>query len=334
MTASGAPGVWLRVRRFFGMTTQPQGETYTFTLAYDGAALADHRMPVRELAPALLALGEAFDRANAIVNEDRAQVSLDVRATEAGSFEIDLVYTLLITGAVPLLTGPGLTAALNLKDLLFDNGLFSLIRRLNNRPPEVIERNENNVTIRDVNGNVNVYNINVLRLSEDRTMRTLVREVIEPVTRDGVDVLQVREGNETLETVRKDDIPAFEVDPPEPDGTAASEFTLRGVFLQPAATRLVGRGLWRLRDGGKTNSYEMADPAFRREVEGGLRVGAKDTLVCDVTVQQTLNDDGVISARYRVDRVSQHIPYTGPQQLRLSDGATPPSVPDTSGGQR
>lgn len=158
------------------MTTEPRGATYTFTLAYDGEALADHRMPVRELAPALLALGEAFDRANALVNEDRAQVSLDVRATEAGSFDIDLILTVLATGAVPLLSGPGITAVLNLKEILFDNGLFSLIRRLDNRPVEIVERTENTTTI-NINGDVHVYNADVLRLYEDRTMRRLSREI-------------------------------------------------------------------------------------------------------------------------------------------------------------
>jgi hypothetical protein len=307
------------------MTTEPQEvDVSTFTISYDGEALADHRMPVRELAPALLALGEAFDRASVIVNEDRVRVTLDIRATEAGSFDIDLVLTALVTGAVPLLSSPGLTAALNLKDLFFDNGLFSLIRFLGNQSPRSVERTGTTVTITNVNGDVNVYNGNVYRLSEDRTIRRLLPDVVHPLTRDGVDTFLVREGAETLEVVDKDDVPSFALGAPESDGATNREFMQRGVFLQPMATRLKGRGQWRLTDGSRTNSYEMADALFREEVEGGLRVGAKDTLVCDVTVQQTLTDEGVISTRYRVDRVTQHIAYTGgARQLSLDDPASP-----------
>jgi hypothetical protein len=62
----------------------------TFTIAYDGPALRDGAMDVRDLAPALLALGQLLDAANAALNGDAAQLKLQVRATERGSFQIVL----------------------------------------------------------------------------------------------------------------------------------------------------------------------------------------------------------------------------------------------------
>ncbi|MBE6440990.1 MAG: hypothetical protein E7022_01495 [Desulfovibrio desulfuricans] len=55
----------------------------TLHIAYDGPALDTHEMDVRELAPALLAFSDMFEEANAVLNGDRAKISLNVK----GSFK-------------------------------------------------------------------------------------------------------------------------------------------------------------------------------------------------------------------------------------------------------
>ena len=61
-----------------------------FSIAYDGPALHDGAMDVRDLAPALLAVGQLFDAANNILNSDHTKVSVNVTATGDGSFEVFL----------------------------------------------------------------------------------------------------------------------------------------------------------------------------------------------------------------------------------------------------
>ena len=39
-----------------------------FSIKYEGSALANHEMNVKDLAPALLAAGELFEEINAILN--------------------------------------------------------------------------------------------------------------------------------------------------------------------------------------------------------------------------------------------------------------------------
>ena len=62
-----------------------------FDVSYDGPALATAEMAVRDLAPALLALGELFHDASRITYPERPPVALKIRATSEGSFVVDLI---------------------------------------------------------------------------------------------------------------------------------------------------------------------------------------------------------------------------------------------------
>ena len=67
-----------------------------FSVTYAGDALDNNLMGVKDLAPALLSLGQAFERANTLLNGDRATVNLNIKALSPGSFGISLVLFILI----------------------------------------------------------------------------------------------------------------------------------------------------------------------------------------------------------------------------------------------
>src|ERR1700710_1861288 len=86
-----------------------------FHVVYDGPALTEHRMDVRDLAPALVAFADLFTAANKEVNGDAADVRVQVNASfKAGSFGIDLVATQhLLSQIRDIFSGSGATAICN-----------------------------------------------------------------------------------------------------------------------------------------------------------------------------------------------------------------------------
>src|ERR1700733_2424669 len=91
----------------------------TLTIAYDGPALREHAMDVRDLAPAMLGVGQLLDAANAALNGDNARIKVQVKATEPGCFQITFeVIQSMGEHLIALLSGPTATAAANLVTLL------------------------------------------------------------------------------------------------------------------------------------------------------------------------------------------------------------------------
>lgn len=154
-----------------------------FAIAYDGPALRDGTMDVRDLAPALLAIGQLFDAANAIINRDAAQIKVEVRATSRGSFEIDfqLVQT-LTRQLVGLLSGDEITAAIHLKELVVGTvilgtagcvSLITLIKKLRGRKPDKLEKLDAEHVRVTIDGESMIVPLKLLRLYQDLT-RTLL----------------------------------------------------------------------------------------------------------------------------------------------------------------
>ena len=73
-----------------------------FTLIFDGSALESHKIDVKDLGHALIAMGDLIQAANTEINGDRTQVDVKVKAHKGGSFEVDFLVQSL-QAAMPLL---------------------------------------------------------------------------------------------------------------------------------------------------------------------------------------------------------------------------------------
>ena len=194
--------------------------TCRFAIAYDGEAVADGRMSIRDLAPTLVAVGELFDAANAVLNEDAAKVEAHVKAASEGSFEVALefVQTGLLNQVVSFFSGEKVTAILQMKEMIFGIGIpgavtvIGLVKWLRGKKAAKVQNDDQgNVTITTEDGTTIEIPLKVNRLYEDPKLRTALQELIAvPLNKPGMDEFQVRNGEKVEASVKKEDAGHFD----------------------------------------------------------------------------------------------------------------------------
>ncbi|MEJ0018705.1 MAG: hypothetical protein WDN25_19530 [Acetobacteraceae bacterium] len=289
------------------------------TIAYDGPALRDHAMDVRDLAPAMLGLGQLFDAANTALNGDHARIRVQVKATEPGCFQITFeVIQTLSEQLVSFLVSPQVTAAANLVGLLIGTplsvvGLLQLIQRTKGSAIEKAEPLPDNTVRITIGETVIEIPVSLLRLYQDVAVRTATQKVVEePLKKEGIDSFEARADQEVRARVTKDEA-AFFAKPVISDATLVDD-TRRSAF-SIISLAFKEDNKWRLNDGTNAISATIEDDDFLTKVDANQIAFSKgDILICDVRVVQKQTDAG-LRTEYTVIRVVEHRP--GIRQLPL-----------------
>lgn len=292
-------------------------------IVYDGPALADGSMNVRDLAPAMMAIGGFFDAANRVTNGERAKVNVNVRATSAGSFHVlfEVAQTLGEADVLKADIGDFLTTANTLKALLIGGGgaaggIFALIKWLRGRKPQITKINENLYEL-TVDGETHKVPLQLLSLYQEAEILSNIQHMVRPVKEPGIDRFILRESDQTVQEVTKDDVDAFDVPEHEElilDGVSRHAFSILSLVFKE-------NNKWRLTDG--TNKYYvlMKDEVFQQRVDTNSVAFAKgDVLVCDLRTIQWQIEGGVgVKTEYEVTKVVEHRPA---RQLNFLDEAS------------
>jgi hypothetical protein len=270
--------------------------TISFRLSYDGDALAENTMDVRDLAPALIAFGELFDRANQILNGDKLTVNLKVRATKPGSFELLLILAQSFLTATQFLSSDLVVSAANLVGLItgvpkIGESLFRTFKKLKGNKPEIIQQ-DNGVTLRASNVELQISN-EVFRLYQDSEIKRLSQAVVEPLFRPGIDEMIIKDNRRKLESVNKEEAPSFNY-------SGISDANTSENIIPILALRLVSptfdekKMKWRLDDGSGAKWYGIEDDNFLQKVrERKMRFGMGDYLICRVRHVQHVTENGL-----------------------------------------
>lgn len=289
----------------------------TFGVKYDGSALAEGRMAVRDLAPALLALGELFTEASTALYPDRPPVALDIRATNEGSFIVDLILS-AADGAwdttEQLFGSDGVSALINLKEIVLGGGasygLVEFIKWLRGRSTEsdqveVVQTIEPGMVRVTLDDNSVELPEQVLSLQKRMTVRRTIKEVVRPLEDEGVDCFEVISEEEVTVAVGKADLPAFDaIEAPEeeeelPEIERSAIVQIAGIFWGAK---------WMFTEGGGSTFYAtLEDPEFLEAIAKGIEAFRQgDLLECTLRMQQR-KVDGQLKAEYQIIKVTKHI---------------------------
>ena len=272
-------------------------------------------MSVKDLAPALIAVGQLFDAANSVLNRDAAKVDIHVRATSEGSFEVDLeLIQTAYQKVVSLLSGDDVTAALQLRELLLwgsggaatvIGSLIVLIKKLRGKSADKVETAEDG-TLKITLGSETILQVNakVWELYNDQNVRRQLRGLIgDPLTKDGIDSFEVRDGGEVRTSVSKAEAEFF-------DGDSSEDVlvdTVQEVAYSIVSLSFKRGNKWRLFDGSSTISADIIDNAFLdRVADRNELFGDGDMLVCRVRIRQTEGGPRGLRVTHTIEHVLEH----------------------------
>lgn len=283
-----------------------------FLLKYDGEALASHQMNVKDLAPALLALGEMIEEANRTLNDDKVQVAVNIKATGEGSVLVELVaQQSVIQQAVGLFSSDGVNAVVNVATILqllgvggVGGGVFGLIKWLKNRPIKnitTLDTGDFKIVLED--GEARIASKKEVQLFSALKIRKSFEAVIcTPLTREGVNEVSFGAENQEVK-VNKDEAEYF-VAPPiteEAIGETENEESLQIVNIS-----FQEGGKWRFSDGNAYFFADILDDEFIKKVHANRETFAKDdVLKVLLRKKQTLSVTG-LRTDYTVVKVLEH----------------------------
>lgn len=293
--------------------------TEQFDVTFDGPALDEHRIDVRELAPALLGLADAFQAAQSELAPDARRANLEIKAQREGSFAIDLVLnTNLVEHALNFLTGRHATAVAN------GGGILALVLVawekllwLRNRSYTTEDLADGHVRLTTADGDSIVLSAATLQLLQSHDFRAQSDKFVAPLQRDGIDSISVDSPVADAPRVVVTKANARSLAPAESPETVVTDNTVEQVVTVesvPFREDLV----WRFWDGQSSITATMQDLGFRDRIRRrAVQFGEGDKLRADVRTVQTEDAAGKLSTTRSVVRVIDHIP--GPTQGSLFD---------------
>jgi hypothetical protein len=283
----------------------------TFHVLYDGPALANNQMDVRELAPALLSLGHLLEQANAALNDGRAKVSVKVSASfKTGCFGIELDIVQTLVQQVQILFSADNIA--NAKDILEwigllagpATGLFALLKWLRGRSPQRVVLLENGSVRVELDGTHITVEKQVIALYRSAELRKSIEDMLRPLDAEGINEFAVtnKAQSQKLATVSSSELSCFLA--PEALAETLSEEEIE-LNLQLVNVAFREDNKWRFCDGSNSFYAQVQDSDFLAKVKSNEPFSSGDILKARLRRTQSLFGE-IMRTEYVLLKVLEH----------------------------
>lgn len=292
----------------------------TLTIAYTGEGLNDGSIDAEDFASSMMALGGLFKVANETLNPNGPKVSVRIRATSKGSFEVTLDLAMsFVRQMTTLLNSDGANGLSNLLTILgFVSGgggtlvgLFQLIKLLAGNKPDCATVSEDGLVTLVINEQTVTTRREVIKLVETQEVRTMVTKFVRPLHGDEIESIEVRgsANSQPIVIATRENLPALEADfATDNDGDPVVE-SVYDVALQIISPSFKDGTKWRFSDGDSVFYANVVDQAFLADVdEHRSTFGKDDVLVSRLRRRQTRGPNGKLTSEYTVEEVIEHRP--------------------------
>lgn len=280
---------------------------HEFELIYDGPSLQSGTIDVREIGPALSAVGELVEEANGTLQlglgSPRVVVSSHFRR---GSFLSEL--RIVCDYVVDIFAGETATAVANLMAIVGVAGLCGLlqfIKRSRGRKPKRIVEVEQTTRVRVEfeDGEEAETTADIWKLFNSTPVRRIIERLVRPVRRDGIEEMKIVHHKEPTIEVRKSEAQYFDV-PTEHRDEDVVETQQR---LKIVTLSFKPGNKWRVSDGRSTFYVTISDEQFWQRVENrteNFRQG--DMLQAHVVTRQWF-EGADLKSTSEIIRVEKHV---------------------------
>lgn len=282
-----------------------------FTVKYDGIALQSHEMDVKQLAPALLALSQAFEKIQAYTAPN-CVISLKAKATREGSFNIDLIAS-VANSIVDLFSSNPVNAVVNASAIVgVFLGTVKAVKHVlykgdpvKQTPDKTDERTGLEcVKLEFPDGTkLTTYKASVELLTNEEYLKTL-KTTVDPAMSDGVDSVTFSD-DYCAETVDSED--AYEISQYSSVSTK-TEKSIVEMVVQALDISFRDGGKWRITDGVKTQFVQVEDMDFIKRLNDGKESFRKnDIYKVAMLISKSIDNNGMLTTQYvSIKRVLEH----------------------------
>lgn len=303
--------------------------TAHFRIIYDGDALVNHEMNVKDLAPALFSIGELLEEANLVLNGEKTKVLVNVKGSpDSGSISIDfsVVQDFLnktmfffsdkdnieVANTILAFLGIGGVSSIGY-------GLIKFIRWLKNRKiKNIIKISFGNLKIELDDGDSTVVQNVVIKLFQNTKIRRSLETVIKkPLDQNGIESIAFKY-KENEEKIEKKEAEYYAM--PEVDAELIDESDTH-TSLQMVSVSFQEGNKWRFTEGSGGVSFyaDILDLEFIERVQKNEEAFSKDDILKVILhKRQYLTEEGM-KIDYLIKKVLSHRSAAVQIQLPFSD---------------